>query len=183
VWDLKDLKRRDGVVINFVAEIFYCPEVYLVENNKWGKKAPLNPMYLSFQECQNLLRQKTGFNSYTLNSKFSNEKVTVIPVTREILGIPKSVINDNQVVLKSNISDVQFENIDFERIQIEPNKWGYGEDGLAVYYRDPKDGQRKVEKYALMDGAECVGWVLREAGIWNGSSYDMEVIEVDESYY
>ncbi|MDE7412554.1 MAG: hypothetical protein K2N05_02015, partial [Muribaculaceae bacterium] len=190
IWDSSCVKK-DGIICSFSpdeeAAIMGYRDIYsfFFDGYNWVKSKPLNPIYLTFEECGEVVKSKSNKNLY-LKSPLSDEKIKVVAVTRDDLGVPKSSFDDGLLVIKDEWeNNIEYENVDFEKIMRESNKWGIGNDALVVYYIDRKDNKRKFDKYALMEGPECSEWVKREEGIYNAyqGTYNIKEVEYDESVY
>lgn len=189
IWDISgNIIQQDGLILSLHPEGSTIGSLYtyLFENGRWVNKAPLNPDYLSFDDCYKLLNEKgehiepIRFN-YKVLDEYEDEStyygepesVNLLPLNRKKIGLSKD--GDSKIYIKSksinkvgnestgkeeffSLDDLVLDGNNFFNIAVEKDYWSKGDDALIVIYNDVEnDTIKELEIYRIS---------------WSGPDYD-----------
>ncbi len=172
---------RDGIIISFFAPAGSASDFYtfVLNGDKWVNEPPYDPEYLSYNECQEILKNienNSTFNAIAVSEVFDDEKealtdIKIFPVSKKdfISNIELNEVDNIHFKSNKDVEDLKIPAKEYLGYQIEKDFWGKNNDALIIYRKEETDNnqnQTVCDVYKLIMFEDYDGYYI------NGTEYD-----------
>lgn len=195
---------RDGILLSGYPGEAQCVTSYtlVLDNGKWVNRAPINPTYMTYEECiEHLVRHQQSpdikqfnYNDPELKS-YSHSNVSIFPIRKNWIGLSenRNIVDDGEIFFKTKpyIGEFNVPAKNFAGYSVQKNFGGIDDDAIMVIYEN-KVGNTVTNRWCDLylcswsgPGLSCLNgeydmdlyWQYTASGIYNFETQEWKLTQ------